>query len=121
MATLILTPFPNAGTAGRTAAITYIKSQVAGRVAESDTALVELSEVASAMVEREAPGAPQSIRNEAALRFIAYLSTAESGTVRSETTGPLTTDYVVMHGPAFRRCGSKALLSPWKIRRAGAI
>ena len=31
------------------------------------------------------------------------------------------TAHVVNHGPTFRNCGASALLSPWKVRRAGAI
>lgn len=119
--TLILSPWPTAGTAGATAALAYIKAQCGGRVAASDDAACQLGMLAAALVEREAPDAPQAIKNEAALRTCGYLSQADFGAIRSETTGPYEQDFVVHHGPAFRRCGAVALLSPWKVRRAGKI
>ena len=118
---LALSPWPTAGTAGATAALAYIKAQCGGRVAASDDAACQLGMLAAALVEREAPGAPQAIRNEAALRMVGYLSQSDFGGIRSETEGPLRQDFVVHHGPAFRRCGAKGLLSPWRVRRAGSI
>ena len=119
--TLTLSPWPSAGTAGATAALAYVKDQCGGRVAASDDAACQLGMVAAALVEREAPGAPVPIKTEACIRMIGYLSQSDFGAVRSETIGPLSQDYVVMHGPAFRRCGAKGLLSPWRVRRAGSI
>ena len=116
-----LSPFPNSGTAARTAAVAYIQSQCAGRAAESTEAAEQLGELAAALVEREAPGAPQPVKNEAAVRMIGYLSQADFGAIRSETVGPYKQDYAMNHGQAFRRCSAAGLLSPWKVRRAGRI
>ena len=75
---------------------------------------------ATAMVEKEAPGAPEAIQNEAVIRFSGYLAQADYGTHRSETSvGNKSMEYVTNHSAMFRNCGAKGLLSPWKIRRAG--
>ena len=73
------------------------------------------------MVEKEAPGAPQSIRDEAVIRLCGYFSNGGFGSVRSEKIGEVQFEHAPNHGMAFRHCGAKALLAPWKVRRAGAI
>ena len=83
-----------------------------------------LGMVAAARVEREAAGAPQAIRNEAVIRYAAYLGqsiAAEAGAVRKRTTGPYDTEFIVNHANAWRHCGAAGLLAPWKVRRAGVI
>ena len=75
--------------------------------------------VASEVVERYAPNAPTVIQNEAAIRFVGYLSQADYGTVRSESVGERSVEYGMNHAPAFRNCGAAMLLSPYKVRRAG--
>ena len=88
---LCLSPFPPATTpAKRAAAIEYLKSQCAGRAAESDEVACRLGMAAAELVEREAPGAPQAIKNEACVRMVGYLSQADFGSHRQETIGPLT-------------------------------
>ena len=77
--------------------------------------------VAWGIVRRFAPDAPEAVQREAVIRFGGYLAQSDFGGIRQETIGPLTTEYVVNHQAAFRNCGAMALLSPWKVRRAGAI
>ena len=83
-----------------------------------------LGAAASAMVERYAPGAPQAVKDEAVIRFAGYLAQSDFGGFRSEgqgvgaIPGP---EYVTNHAPAFRSCGAAMLLTPWRVRRAGAI
>ena len=83
--------------------------------------LNRIGETAAAMVEREAPGAPQPIKNEAVVRFAGYLFYAAWGEKQSQSLGPRSTEFVTNHAPMFRNCGAKGLLSFWKVRRAGAI
>ena len=116
-----LSPWPNSGTQARTSALEYIKSQCAGRAAESDEAAAQLGELGAALVEAEAPLAPQAAKNEAVVRIAGYLSEAAFGAVRGETIGPLTQEYVTNHAGVMRRSGAQGLLRPWKIRRAGSI
>ena len=82
------------------------------------TRLDGLLAVAAAFVEREAPGAPQPVKNEAVVRFAGYLRQSDFGGIRREVIGPKEAEYAMNHAPAFRSCGAKGLLSPWKRRRA---
>ena len=77
--------------------------------------------VAAAHVERYAPTAPDAVKSESVTRFCGYLAQSDYGAVVNEQVGPQQVTYVANHGPAFRNCGAKALLSPWKKRRAGSI
>ena len=117
--TLTLSPWPT-GSAGITAATEYLAKQTAGRISDSDT-LCQLGALAAALIEREAPGAPQAVKNECAVRVVGYLSQADYGAFRSETIGPVERDYTADHSRAFRRCGAKGFLAPWKLRNAGSI
>ena len=89
--------------------------------AKSDTATLSLAELASARVEREASGAPQAVKNEAAIRYIGYLAQADYGAIRSETTGPKSVEYVVNHQRAWINCGARSILAPWKVLHAAPI
>ena len=73
------------------------------------------------MVYREAPQAPVAVQREAIIRLAGYLGQSDFGSHRQETIGPLSIEYAPNHGMAFRHCGAKALLAPWRVRRAGAI
>ena len=77
--------------------------------------------VVIAMVDRYAPNAPAAVKNEACVRFGSYLLTSRANNVTSRSAGPISADYVVNHAPAFRNSGAAALLTAWKVRRAGAI
>lgn len=122
VAEICLSPFPPATSpAKRWEAIEYIKAQCGGRAAESDDVACGLGMAAAELVEREAPGAPLAIKNQAVVLMVGYLAQADFGSIRQEEIGPRKVEYVVNHAPAFRLCGAKALLAPWKVRRAGAI
>ena len=87
---------------------------------------------ASCKIEQYAPGAPQPNRDEAMVRYVAYLFQAQSGAHRKTEKGQVDgydaqaistvigTVPVVNHAAAFHNCGAKALLTGWKVRRAGA-
>ena len=90
--------------------------------AEDDEAAAErLAEVGTAIVNRYAPGAPEILRREAVIRFAGYLWGSEFGGVRKEGIGPQEVEYVSNHASMFRNCGAAALLTTWRVRRAGAI
>lgn len=73
-----------------------------------------------AMVERYAPEAPEVVQNEAALRSIAYLVDRFASRTMVSRQG-----YSDNQAPGqiscLRHSGGMALLSPWKVRRAGAV
>ena len=76
---------------------------------------------AAALVQQYAPDAPQAVRDEATIRTAGYLKEQPKAAVRSESVGPLSRDYAPSMTSALRHSGSMALLSRWKIRRAGIV
>ena len=124
---VVLSPAPTTP-AAMEAARNYVAAQIGGIVpgmAQAKPGLEDrldaLIGAASALIERESPGAPQATKNEACVRMCGYLAQSDFGAVRSETIGPKSAEYVTNHAAMFRACGAKSLLSPWKVRRAGAI
>ena len=81
-----------------------------------------LLEVARLRVDTYAPAAPAAMANEAVRRFAGYLNEADSfGAISQEDIGPLQISRTTNHANAFRNSGAAALLSRWRVRRAGAI
>ena len=120
MAVATLSPWPaSTATATLAAAIACLKSEVDASL--SDDRAGVLGRAASAHVERYASGAPQETKNEAVIRFAGYLRQSDFGGIQSESLGPKEIAWHPNHADMFRRCGAAALLSPWKVRRAGAI
>lgn len=117
---MALSPWPTSPVAKATA-IARLKAAIEGRAAESDAEADALGAMAAARVEREAPGAPQAVKDEATIRYAGYMAQADYGTVRKETIGPLDREHVTNHAAAFRLSGAYGVLSPWKVRRAGVI
>jgi len=115
---VVLAPWPN----DRDALAAATAALKAALDPDLDDARVQaLGEAAAARVQKEAPGAPQAVKNEACVRFAGYLNEADFGTVESESIGPGTINYQRNHAGAFRLCGAYGLIAPWKVRRGGAI
>ena len=114
---MALSPWPTSSVALATATAT-LRAAIRG---PDDTVTQRVGAVAAAMVEREAASAPQAIKDEAVIRFAGYLRSADWGDISKMSLGPRSRDMVTNHAPMFRNSGAKGLLSPWKIRRAGAI
>ena len=74
--------------------------------------------VVVALVDDYAPEAPEAVANEAAIRAAGWLCERPSGGVLSEKGAEVETRYSGTMG-ALRASGAMALLSPWKVRRAG--
>ena len=62
-------------------------------------------------------GVPESVANEAKIRLIGYFIEGRFGAFAG--TGVQIPPQ--SHAAAFRNSGAQALVSPWKVRRAGAI
>ena len=120
---IALSPFPpESATMDRAAAIVRLKKSIEGRASYSDDETAGLGEAASAMIEREAPAAPQAVKDEATIRLAGYWAQSDYGGVESETSvGGKAASYFRPPVSAIRYSGVKAMLSPWKIRRAGVI
>ena len=102
-------------------AVTITAAQLAEAVGVDSTTAARLLAVAAALVGRYAPDAPYAVANEAVIRTVGWLAEQPSAAIRSETEGDIRTSYAPMMQSALRHSGSMALLSPWKMRRAGAI
>ena len=102
-------------------AVTLTERQLADATGIDDVVAARLLAVAAALVDRYAPLAPAPVANEAAIRTAAYIHGQPSAAIRSETEGDVETEYAATHLSALRHSGGMALLSPWKIRRGGAI
>ena len=99
---------------------TELADLIGGR-ADQSAEPARLLAVGTAMVEDYAPEAPEALQNEAVIRFCGYLAQADFGTVREETLGPHSVGWITNHAAAFRNSGAAALLTRYRVRRAGRI
>lgn len=81
----------------------------------------QLLAVATALVERYAPAAPDAVQNEAAVRTAGWIMERPDHGVVSERVGELEARVSPGQLGALRHSGAMGLLSPWKVRRAGAV
>ena len=117
---MALSPWPNAGTVARTAAIAKLKRRIAG--IKDDATAGELGEAASAIVEEYAPGAPQAIRDEAMIRFVGYIAQAPPGAIQKIDLKDISLEFrQAPPASSFQLSGAGALLTRWKVRRGGRI
>ena len=117
MAVAVLSPWPSSPVA--LAAATACLKTALGE--DDDATAQRLGSAAAELVQRFASGAPQSIRNEAVVRCAGWMYEQPSAAVRSESVGDISTSYAATHMSALRHSGGQALLTGWKVRRAGAI
>ena len=106
--------------AAQATATSTLKVAIADGMAD-DSIIQRVGSVAAERVEREVSNAPQAVRDEAVIRFAGYLYSADFGAIRKESIGPQDVEHVTNHSNAWKNSGAAALLSPWKIRRAGVI
>ena len=83
--------------------------------------LDQLASMVSARVEKEAPGAPQSARDEAVVRGVGYLLQAGSGAIRSKSVDVLEVEYTPSNVRWWYNCGASSVLAPWYAPRGGII
>ena len=102
-------------------AVTITAAELAAAIHATADVAARLLPVATEMVERYAPDAPESTQNEAVRRSAGYLAQQPSDARRSTTVGGISSSWAVTHVSALRHSGAMALLSPFKVRRAGAI
>ena len=102
--------------------VTLTDAELAAVLAVNDAMALRLLPVSVALVERYAPDAPEAVQNEATIRCAGWLIESPAGPFRSETTGDVRSGYDTSRAlGALRHSGAMGLLSPWKVRRAGAI
>ena len=119
---MALSPWPSTPMAV-VAATETLRSAISGADAASfpDARVQAIGAAASALVEDYAPDAPQAVRDEALIRCAGYLAGSDFGGIASESIGPQSYTWTVNHADMFRRSGAAALLSSWRVRRAGLI
>ena len=111
---MALSPWPSAP-----AAIAAATTTLAAACGCSEAVAARLGPVASALVENYASAAPESIKDEAVIRAAGWLH-GNKPAIRKIGAGPIDVEFSSGQS-ALRNSGAMALLSPWKIRRAGAI
>ena len=74
----------------------------------------------TALVEKYAPDGPEAVKDEATIRCAGWLAQSPAAAVRSETEGDVSTAFAPSMTGAMQASGAKGLLSPWRVRRAGA-
>ena len=102
-------------------AVTLTSSALAQALAINSTLADRLLAVGSALVTRYAPDAPDALSNEATIRVAGWLAEAPSSGARIEAIGDISTTWSPNMTGALRASGAMGLLSPFKVRRAGAI
>ena len=114
---VIMSPVPT-DPAELAAAVDVLARAIGASTADAERVLG----VASALTEKFAPTAPQSVRNEACIRTAGYLVGSDYGGVMSEGAADQKIDYSsspIGGSNAFRRSGAMGLLSAWRVRRTG--
>ena len=117
-----LTPWPTTP-AAKSAALERLRTLL-GRDVEAipggDERLDLMASSVAAKIVSAAPGAPEAIRDEALVRGVAYGLDAGSGAEVSRRLGD--ESLTLAHpGNWYSRSGAGSVLSPWTVRRAGAI
>ena len=102
-------------------AVTVTATALAEALGVNQALADRLLPVVVALVEQYAPGAPEAVQNEAAIRAAGWLAEQPAAAVTSESTDEIATRYAANNVSCLRHSGAAALLSPWKVRRAGVI
>ena len=102
-------------------AVTVTATALAQALGVNQALADRLLPVVTALIQQYAPGAPDVVQNEAAIRCCGWLAEQPAASVSSEATGDIATRYAINNVSALRHSGAMALLSGWKVRRAGAI
>ena len=115
---MALSPWPTAGS-DRDDAVAVL----AAAVGCSEAVARRLGPVASALTQEYSPGAPQPILDESVVRCSGWMFQSTPGLADSKlSAGPVDIQKTFSPGlSALRHSGAMALLSSWKIRRAGVI
>ena len=102
-------------------AVTITVAELAEAVGVDSTTAARLLAVATELVNRYAPDAPDAIAKEGVIRAGGWLSEQPAASITGESEGDVRTSYAPSMQSALRHSGAMALLSPWKVRRGGAI
>ena len=102
-------------------AVTITAAELSAAIKQPQDTAERLLPVVTELVENYAEHAPESVQNESAIRAAGYLAQQPADARRSTTVGGVSSSWAATHVSTLRHSGGMALLSPWKIRRAGSI
>ena len=118
---MALSPWPTTPAALTTATATLKAALDPTENAPDDATVQRIGATAAVLVERYAPAAPDPVKDEAVIRCSGWLLDAPATGIRSDSAGPFTTNHTPSMFSALRHSGAMALLTTWKVRRAGVI
>lgn len=116
---MALSPWPTSPVALTNATATL--KEAIGGADLADSRIQSVGAAAAELVEEYAPGAAQALKDEAVVRCAGWLAEQPGAAIRSESVGDISTSYATNNMSALRHSGAMALLTRWKVRRAGAI
>ena len=116
---MALVPWPE-DTQGQNAAVQLVAHVALGDAAAGRDTAIRLGPVASLMVGRYAPEAPEEIQDEAVFRVVGWLNEKRLP-YASMKAGSVELRARRRQRNALRATGSAALLNPWRVRRAGKV
>lgn len=87
----------------------------------NDSALDDLIDVASAIVDRRASAAPSSVCDQAMIRMVGWLNDRSNPALGSETVGDYSSEMNTAHVSAWHYSGAASLLKPWIPRGLGVV
>ena len=102
-------------------AVTLLAAELEEAIKAPADVAVRLLPVVTLLVERYAPDADGDVQNEAAIRCAGWLAEQPMAARMSGKVGDMEAAYATASVSALRHSGAMALLSPWKVRRGGAI
>lgn len=119
MAVAVLSPWPVTPMA-LVAATECVKRSIVGGEDLDDSRIAALGSTAAAFVERFAPAAPQAVKNECVIRTAGYLHARMPHPFLRFTAGGVSADLRERFASPdpLRNSGARAMLAPWRSRRA---
>ena len=102
-------------------AVTVTATALAQALGVNQALADRLLPVVTALVQQYAPVAPSAVQDEAAVRCAGWLAEQPAASIRSESTGDVSTAYNTTSTSPLRASGAMGLLTFWKVRRAGVI
>ena len=113
---MALTPWPTSPVALQAAI-----DQLAAAIGSTAEIAERLGPVASALIEEYADGAPIPIKNEAVIRCSGWLFGSKPRGLTAIKFSGTDLEFSSTDASALRASGAMALLTRWKVRRAGKI
>ena len=100
-------------------AVTLSAMQLGPAIGVDAPSAARLLSVVVALVDGYAPGAPDALSNEAAIRAAGWLNEQPSASIRSEREGEIQTDFAPSMTGVLLHSGAKSMLYGFRAKLAG--